>query len=56
MAKKDCTEIGLAEKPKPAAGKEIDERINLRNIAFDSKEVYGTGYGGIVPISDSGGI
>ena len=68
MAKKDCTEIGLAEKPKPAAGKKIakiciyklqrkiDEHTNLRNRAFDSKGVYRAGYGGIVLISDSGGI
>lgn len=68
MAEKDCTEIGLAEKPKPAAGKEIakiciyklrwkiDEHTNLRNRAFDFKEVYRAGYGGIVSISNSGGI
>lgn len=67
MAEKDCTEIGLAEKPKPAAGKEIakiciyklrwkiDEHTNLRSRAFDFKEVYRAGEG-IVSISNSGGI
>ena len=61
MAEKDCTEVGLAEKSKPIAGKKIaekciyklqrkiDEHTNLGNRAFDFKEIYRTGYGSIVP-------